>query len=61
MDDPPRWVNAVIWKLPQSDWVAAWESYLAAHPQSDEDDIGEHPDVITDQMILSAVQAKMSG
>ena len=61
VSDPPRWVAAVIWNLVGDDWIAAWDSYLAAHPQSDEDDIGEHPDVITDQMILSAVQTKMGG
>ena len=59
-DDPQRWANAVIWQLVGDDWIAAWESYQAAHPQHDEDDIGEHPDVITDQMILSAVQARIA-
>jgi hypothetical protein len=59
-DDPPRWAAAVIWKLIGSDWLAAWESYEAAHPQAG-DDVGEHPDVITDQIILSAVQAAMRG
>lgn len=56
VSDPPRWVNAVIWHLPGSDWIAAWESAEAANPDEDH---GANEACVTDQMILSSVQAKM--
>ncbi len=56
VDDPPRWVNAVAWALPQADWLAAWASADAANPGADH---GADEAVITDQMILSSVQAKI--
>lgn len=56
-DDPTRWVNATIWHLPGTDWVAAYESALVGH---DPDTIGADASIITDQMILSAVQHQMS-
>ena len=56
-DDPSKWIAAWNWKIPQSDWVAAWESYKVGHP---DDDPGELNTVITDQMILSRVQALMA-
>lgn len=33
--DPPRWVAAVMWSLPTSEWVAAWASADAADPGGD--------------------------
>ncbi len=55
--DPPRWVNAVVWSLPQADWLAAWASAEAANPGADH---GSDEAVITDQMILSSVQAQIA-
>jgi hypothetical protein len=53
--DPERWVNANKWKFPGSDWVAAWDYYLSANPEAT--DPGADSACITDQMILSSVQA----
>jgi hypothetical protein len=38
-------------------WSEAWESARASHPDDDEYDPGADEAVITDQMILSQVQA----
>ena len=51
--DPPRWVGAVIWTLPQADWVAAWDSAEVANPGEDH---GANPAVITDAIILATIQ-----
>ncbi len=56
--DPPRWVSAVIWTLPTSEWIAAWASAEAANPGSDH---GADEAVITDQSILSVVQSRVAG
>ncbi len=56
-DDPPRWVNAVIWTLPADDWRAAWESAEAANPGADH---GADEACVTDGMILSAIQPRTS-
>lgn len=53
VDDPPRWVNAHIGRMIGDDWVAAWESALVGH---DPESIGQDAAVVSDQMILSAVQ-----
>lgn len=58
VSDPPRWVAAVIWNLVGDDWVAAWESAEVANPGEDH---GANEAVITDQAILSSVQAKIQG
>lgn len=55
----PRWAAEHAWELPGADWVAAWEYALAAHPEQDYDP-GADASVVTDQMILSAVQARRS-
>ena len=55
--DPPRWVNATIWTLPQADWIAAWASMEAADPGGDH---GTNEAGVTDSMILSAVQPRLS-
>lgn len=55
--DPPRWVNAVIWSLPGSDWIAAWASAEAGNPGADH---GANEGVVTDGMILAAVQPRLS-
>lgn len=59
--DAPRWANEHAWELPGSDWVAAWESALAANPDDPEYRPGADPGVVTDQMILSAVQVARTG
>ena len=55
--DPPRWVNAVMWTLPQSDWIAAWASAEAGDPGGDH---GANEAGVTDGMILAAVQARIA-
>ena len=58
VDDPLRWTNAWIWKMVGSDWIAAWESAVAAG--KDVEVIGDDAAVITDQMILSATQSAIA-
>lgn len=53
VSDPPRWVAAHIGRLIGDDWVAAYESALVGH---DPESIGRDAAVVSDQMILSAVQ-----
>ena len=55
--DPPRWVNAVIWTLPQSDWIAAWASMEAGDPGGDH---GSNEAGVTDAMILAVVQPRLA-
>jgi hypothetical protein len=55
VSDPVRWVSVVYPSLVGSDWVAAWVSATVAG----EKDIGANEAVVTDQMILSAVQRMM--
>ena len=49
----PRWAAEHAWELPAADWVAAWASAKAGGMEEPGEDAG----VVTDQMILSAVQA----
>lgn len=56
--DPPRWVNAVIWTLPTSEWIGAWASAEAGDPGADH---GANEGVVTDAMILSVVQPRLAG
>ena len=55
---PGPWVNAHALHLVGSDWIAAWEYAVAAG--GDPDSIGADEAVVTDGMILSAVQARMA-
>lgn len=49
-----KWVDDHRWDLAiLPDWVAAWEYAENAGPGAD---IGSNPQVITDQMMLSAIQ-----
>lgn len=41
-------------------WAAAWDSSTASHPDDPTWDPGVQPDVITDAMILSQVQAMLA-
>lgn len=51
-------LSASMWLLAASPgWTAAWESALAADRTGNPLTIGNDPTVITDSMILSAVQA----
>ena len=54
---PDLWAqqNARGWAAAPG-WDAAWESALASHPDDDEYDPGGDEAVITDGMILAAVQ-----
>lgn len=62
IDPPEVWVFQRRWKLAaQPGWDAAWDSALAGHPDDGDPltppyDPGDDPGVITDGMILSAVQ-----
>lgn len=57
VDPPEAWQDQHRWKLASSPgWDAAWDSALAAHPDDPEYDPGADAGVITDGMILSAVQ-----
>ena len=54
---PDQWVSDHAWSLAaQPGWAPAWESALAAHPEP-EYQPGRDEAVITDSMILAAVQA----
>lgn len=55
---PDQWAyeNRRTWAAAPG-WDAAWESALASHPGNDTYDPGHDEAVITDQMILSQVQA----
>ena len=55
--DPPRWVSAVIWTLPASDWIAAWEYMEASDPGGDH---GANEAGVTDAMILAVVQPRLA-
>lgn len=57
IDPPEAWQDQHRWKLAaQPGWDAAWDSALAAHPDDPDYDPGSDEGVITDGMILSAVQ-----
>lgn len=54
---PEEWPIVHAWGLAvQPGWSAAWESALAAHPDDPDYQPGDDEAVITDGMILSAVQ-----
>lgn len=54
---PEEWVQDRLWALAaQPGWAQAWDSALAAHPE-DSYEPGKDEAVITDGMILAAVQA----
>lgn len=58
---PEQWVAERNWALAaQPGWAEAWESSLAAHPETPDYLPGADAAVITDAMILSAVQALVS-
>ncbi|QWY83811.1 hypothetical protein SEA_PERMAG_23 [Microbacterium phage PermaG] len=55
---PEQWVAERSWALAaQPGWADAWAYALAAHPDDDEYRPGWDEGVITDGMILSAVQS----
>jgi len=57
-EHPEQWAAEHAWELAaQPGWAAAWESALAAHPEDAEYRPGGDAAVVTDGMILSAVQA----
>jgi hypothetical protein len=57
IDPPEQWQYVHRWELASSPgWDAAWDSALAAHPDDPDYDPGDDPGVITDGMILSAIQ-----
>jgi hypothetical protein len=58
IDPPEAWVFQHRWKLASSPgWDAAWDSALAGHPDDPDYDPGDDNGVITDGMILSAIQS----
>lgn len=59
---PEEWPIVHAWGLAvQPGWSAAWESALAAHPDDPDYQPGRDESVITDGMILSAVQLINAG
>lgn len=55
---PESWVASHSWELAtQPGWAAAWESAVASHPDDEGYRPGADEAVITDGMILSAVQS----
>jgi hypothetical protein len=57
IDPPDNWQFQHRWKLAaQPGWDAAWDSALASHPDDPDYDPGADQSVITDGMILSAIQ-----
>lgn len=60
-DDPVRWAQSHAWATASSPgWEAAWESALDTFTLNANPDTGQRNDVITDGMILAAVQAIMA-
>lgn len=58
---PTAWANANLFSLasdPQFGWGAAWDSAVAANSVDVNPDTGIRDDVISDAMILSAVQSR---
>jgi hypothetical protein len=52
-----EWVQERLWDFASTPgWALAWESALAGHPDDPEYDPGADNGVITDGMILPAVQ-----
>lgn len=56
--NPTIWAREQAWPLAASPgWAEAWDYVKGTMTVNDNHDIGERDDVITDAMILSAVQA----
>lgn len=56
-DPPKQWADSHIWTLVAADWIAAWESAEVSEPGGDH---GAVDSIVTDGMILSAVQAALA-
>lgn len=60
--DAMAWALENIWQVVASgNWDAAWDSANASATVNDNPDTGARDDVITDAMILSAVQPMIGG
>lgn len=58
IDNPETAVSQYMWKIiARVDWVSAWDSATETYTLDKNPDTGIRPDVITDNMILAAVQA----
>lgn len=58
VDDPLGWAQTYRWVLAASPgWATSWDSAKAAETINQNPDTGQRDDVITDAMILAAVQA----
>lgn len=56
--NPELWTQSKMWEIVAAPgWDAAWDSGVLNFPDSD---VGEQEGVITDGMILSAVQAEQA-
>lgn len=56
--NPLQWAQERIWKFASTDgWADAWDYAKATYTDDSNPDTGRRPSVITDQSILSAVQA----
>lgn len=55
--DPVIWVSMNMWQfVTQDGWAQAWDDATAEHDPNVNPDTGARTDVITDDMILTAVQ-----
>ena len=58
---PERWVENSLWAIiSNSEWIAAWEYAANTMTVNHNPDIGARDDVIGDQMILAAIQARIT-
>lgn len=55
--NPPQWVNANIWPMPTSEWIAAWNAAEVGDPGGDH---GANEAAITDAMILAVIQPMLN-
>ena len=59
--DPESWVYSNRWTIfSLEDWISAWEYAETTKTINNNPDTGARTDVITDQAILSAVQALLA-
>jgi hypothetical protein len=57
--EPSQWAQANIWQLAATPgWADAWDYARDTATDEQNPDTGKRPGVISDQMILSAVQAR---
>lgn len=61
IDNPDQWVAMNSWNIvARTDWVSAWAYAVESYLPDNNPDTGARPGVISDTMILTAVQAVLS-